>query len=42
MCTNLSKNIDVGDPLRDLKCVMEANTEMLHTSISSGTSLKWT
>ena len=41
MCTNLSKNIDAGDPLRDLKCIMEANIEMLHTSIRSGTALKW-
>jgi len=41
MFTNLSKNVDLGDCLRDLKCIMEANIEMLYTSVSSGTALKW-
>jgi hypothetical protein len=42
MCTNLSKTIDAGVRLRDLKCILEANIEMHYTPLSSGTALKFT
>jgi hypothetical protein len=38
---DLSKNFDARNPLTDLNCTLEANTEMDLILISLGTVLKW-